>query len=157
MDEQWVRFVAEVNRHCSVGSRDCAGVTHFSRIPGKRFRDADKLPKTMVAFDLLAQSILNNQGRAVVVEVCQPLLLAQSSLSAIKINLHVNLHRYNTAVNFVKKYILLVYCCTEMDYQARHDCLTLIHRHLLHAANLQDDADFRLDSDHRLRLVQAKR
>lgn len=78
-----MRFVAEVNRHCSVVSRDCAGVMHFSGIPGKRFRDADKLPKTMVASVLLAQSIPDNQERAVVVEACQPLLLAQSSLSVI--------------------------------------------------------------------------
>lgn len=87
-----MRFVAEVNRHCSVVSRDCAGVTHFSGIPGKHFRDADKLPKTMVASALSAQSTLDNQERAVVVEVCQPPLLAQSSLSVIDINLHVNLH-----------------------------------------------------------------
>lgn len=76
-----MRFAAEVNRRCSVVSRDCAGVTRSSGIPGKRFRDADKLPKTMVAFVPLAQSILDNRERVVAVEAYQPLLLAQSSLT----------------------------------------------------------------------------
>lgn len=98
-----MRFVAEVNRRCSVVSRDCAGVTRSSGIPGKRFRDVDKLPKTTVAFVLLARSILSNQEQAVVVEACQLLLLAQSSLSANNINLHVILRGYNSHKLHLKK------------------------------------------------------
>lgn len=84
-----MRFVAEVNHRCSVVSRDCVGVTRSSGIPGKHFRDVDKLPKTMVAFVPLVQLILGNQERAVVEEACQPLLLAQSSLSVNNKDLHV--------------------------------------------------------------------
>lgn len=91
-----MRFVAEVNRRCFVVSRDCEGVTRSSGILDIRFRDVDKLPKTMVAFVPLAQLILNNQERVVVVEACQPLLLAQSSLPMNNINLHVNLAGYGT-------------------------------------------------------------
>lgn len=96
-----MRFVAGVNRRCSVVLRDCAGVTRSSGIPDKRFRDVDKLPKTMVAFVPLAQLILGNQERAVVVEACQLLLLAQSSLSANNINLHIILHGYNIVTDLI--------------------------------------------------------
>lgn len=101
-----MRFVAEVNRRCSVVSRDCAGVTRSSGIPGKRSQDVDKLPKTMMAFVPLAQSILSNQERVVVVKACQPLLPAQSLLSAINIRLHVILHRYSTVIDFIERLTL---------------------------------------------------
>lgn len=81
MDEQWVRFVAEVNRRCFAVSQDCADVMRFSRTLDRHFRDEDKLPKTMVAFVPLAQSILNNRERGVVVGVCQLLPPVRLSLS----------------------------------------------------------------------------
>lgn len=77
-----MRFVAEVSHRCSVVSRDCADVMRSSRKPDKRFRDADKLPKTMVAYALLAQSILNNRERAVAVKACRLLLPAPLLLPA---------------------------------------------------------------------------
>lgn len=76
-----MRFVAEVNHRCSVVSRDCADVTRSSEIPDRHFQDEDKLPRTMVAFVPLAQSILNSRERVVVAEACQPLLSVQLSLS----------------------------------------------------------------------------
>lgn len=94
-DEQWVRFVAEVNHRCSVVSQDCADVTRFSEIPDKRFQDEDKLPKTMVAFVRLAQSILNSQEREAAVEECQLLPFAQLSLSTDDQSIHIILHQYS--------------------------------------------------------------
>lgn len=76
-----MRFVAEVNRRCSAVSQGYANVMRSSETPGKRFQDEDKLPKTTVAFFLLAQLIPDNQERAVVVKVCQLLLFVRLSLS----------------------------------------------------------------------------
>lgn len=85
-----MRFVAEVNRHCSAVSQGYANVMRSSKTPGKRFQDEDKLPKTTVAFFPLAQLTPDNQERAVVVEVCQLLLLVRLSLSTNRNNFSVN-------------------------------------------------------------------
>lgn len=77
-----MRFVAEVSRRCFAVSRDCVDVMRSSRKPDKRSRDADRLPKTMVAYAPLAQSILDNRERAVAAKACQLLLSARLSLPA---------------------------------------------------------------------------
>lgn len=92
-----MRFVAEVNRHCFVVSRDCADVMHFSKIPDRHSQGEDKLPRTMVAFVPLAQSILDSQEREVVAKGCQLLLFVQLSLSTDDQSLHIILHRHSNS------------------------------------------------------------
>lgn len=94
-----MRFVAEVNRRCSVVLRDCADVTRSSEIPDRHFQDEDKLPRTMVAFVPLAQSILDSREREAVVEACQLLLFVQLSLSTDDQSLHMISHRHSNRLN----------------------------------------------------------
>lgn len=77
-----MRFVAEASRRCSAVSRGCADVMRSSGKPDKRSRDADRLPKTMVAYAPLAQSTLDNRERAVAAEACRLPPSARLSLPA---------------------------------------------------------------------------
>lgn len=76
-----MRFVAATNHRCSAVSRGYASVTRSSGIPDKRSRDADRPPKTTVAFVRSAQSIPDNRERAVAARACQLLPPVQLLLS----------------------------------------------------------------------------
>lgn len=75
-----MRFAVEVDRRCFAVSQGYADATRFSGKPGKRSRDADKPPRTMMAYVRLAQLILDSRERAVVAVAYQLLPTVRLSL-----------------------------------------------------------------------------